>query len=310
MNEPCGKRRWRSPGWWIALAGALTLLSAPGARAETEAAFTAHYEHQAQVVTELLTEARALPAAQQTHAAAVARSVTALDSRTAALYTQYQALSAAGAQPLPPARLSQDILSALRAATSGLATEIQAGKQAPGGNAAWRTRMAGLIDSAGQSEQQIDQETGSVKASSQLPAFRTSAAAQSSVLQTAIAQLQATAISLLNAWLLLSDTSRAASQPVTIQDLAYTTNAITIPARRKGATTDTVGVQPQVTDANGRVLPDTGNYRIGGPAKFHGVTVDHLIGTVTVRPGATPGQYTVTYTQGRARQQVTLQVTP
>jgi len=73
---------------------------------------------------------------------------------------------------------------------------------------------------------------------------------------------------------------------------------------------DTVGAQPRVTDASGQVLPDTGAYRLQGPAKFKGVAVDRLIGTVTVRPNATPGAYTVTYTQGAAAEQVTLQVVP
>ncbi len=295
---------------WLALAGALWLVSAASAQAAPDATFTAHYEHEAQVVTELLTEVQALSLAQQARGDAIARSVAELQDETASLYADDQAVSATGAHPLSAAALTKEVRAALKSATAGLATEILTCKPAPGGSAALRARRAALLASARQERQKVAKALARLNSASRQPAFRTSASAQSGLLQETLPELQSSVILLLDGWLLLADTSRATSQPVAIQGLAYTQVAITIPAKGEPPEADPVGSQPEVTDQNGQLLPDTGSYRLQGPPRCHGVAVDRLIGTVTVRPGATPGTYTVTYTQGRASERVTLRVAP
>ena len=291
---------------------ALTVCALPegSALAESSAAFTAHYEHQAQVEAQLQLKVQALPDAQQARAAAVASLLAAVDASVPPLYAEEQALSAAGAEPLPAARVTQDVLTALRGARSAYAGAIRACNGAPAGSAAWRAKRAALVGAAQSADLQVAKDILAVRAGALRPLFRRSAAVQSDALQVAITDLQATAISLLDADLLLADASSATGKPAAVQGLAYSSDTITIPARGQGAVKDTVGAQPRVTDANGQVLPDTGAYRLQGPAKFRGVAVDRLIGTVTVRPNATPGAYTVTYTQGAAAEQVTLQVVP
>lgn len=311
MGKRHGQRQKNLAIYGIAvLTCALCAAPAGIALAETNAAFNAHYEHRAQVETELLARVQALTPAERAHGAALAQSVTALNARILPMYTGDQALSAVGARPLPPARVAQEVLPALRVAAASVAVEIRAFTRAASGNPALRGRVVGLIASARRAEQVIVQEISTASTAVRRPAFRKSATAQSVVLQGTIARLQTTAISLMNAWLLLADTAWVGSQPVTAQDLAYTKGTIAVPSKGQGPIADTVGVQPRVTDASGQVLPDTGTYRLRGPARFHGVFVDRLIGTVTVRPGATPGQYTVTYTQGHAMEQVILQVVP
>ncbi len=295
---------------WLALAGVLWLVSAANAQAETNATFTAHYEHEAQVVTVLWTELQALSAAQRARGGDISGSVAALQDETASLYSDDQALSATGAHPLSAATWTKGIRAALKSATAGLAAEIATCTTAQGNGAALRARLTALVASARQEKEQVTKELAKVNAESHQPAFRTSASVQSALLQETLTELQSSVIELLEGWLLLADTSRAASQPVAIQGLAYTQGTISIPAKGEPPEADTVGSQPEVTDKDGHLLPDTGGYRLQGPPRFRGVAVDRLIGTVTVRPGATPGTYTITYTQGRASEQVTLRVAP
>lgn len=280
------------------------------ALAESDQAFSAHYLHRAQVETELLTRVQALTSVQRAHGAAIGQAIAALNTNIMSLFTEEEALSVASARPLPPARIAQEILPALQAARSGVGVEIGAYGSAPHGSLAVYTRVTGLIASARRADRQLAAKIGTMRRSLLRPAFRKSVALQKGALQSTIAQMQSIAISLTNAWLLLADTAWAGSQPTTAQGLAYTTATIAVPAKGQGPTEDTVGVQPRVTDGGGKVLPDTGAYRLSGPARFRGVKVDRLIGTLTVGPGATAGRYTVTYTQGRAREQVAIQVVP
>ncbi len=280
------------------------------ARAETSAAFTAHYEHLAQVETQLEARAQALTPAQSEHGATVARAVQAMNTNITSLYTAEQALLAAGARPLPPGRMQQEILPALRQAKAAIATEIQACTNTPKRNPALKARLASLIASARGAQLQIAKDVTMATAAIKRPAFRRSPRLESDLIQRTITRLQTTAISLMNAWLLLADTAWVQSQPANITSLAYTSAAIALPAKHQPPVADPVGAQPQVKDASGQVLPNTGTYRLQGPPGAHGVTIDRVTGTVTVHPHATTGQYTVTYSQGRAKEQVILQVTP
>ena len=280
------------------------------ARAQTSAAFTAHYEHLAQVETQLEARARALTPAQNRHGATIARAVQAMNINITSLYTEEQALLAAGARPLPPGHMQQEILPALRQAKAAIATEIQACTHVPKHTPALKARLAILVASARSAQFQIAKDVAIVAAAIKRPAFRRSRRLESDLMQGTITRLQTTAISLLNARLLLADTAWVQSQPVNITSLAYTSVTITIPAKHQRRMADPVGAQPQVTDARGHVLPNTGTYHLQGPPGAHGVTIDRVTGTVTVRPHATPGQYTVIYSQGRAKEQVILQVTP
>ena len=311
MGKPPGRR----PGYLFTCAAVVlgfALYAAPAgvAEAQSPAAFTAHYEHLAQVETELLARAQALTPAQSARGAAVAPAVATLNTNITSLYTDDQALSATGARPLPLARLKSEIGPALREARAALAAEIQACTHVPSPGPALHARLAALALAARNLQQQLGGDLGRLNAAARRPAFRKSAALESDAMQGVITRLQTAAISLTDAWLALADATWAGSQPATIQGLAYTSATIAAPAKGQAPVTDTVGVQPTVTDASGQVLPDTGTYRLRGPANSRGVSVDRLIGSVTVHPGATPGQYTITYSQGRAREQVILQVTP
>ncbi len=300
---------WRSKLLAAVLGVALGAFPEGCAAAGSYAVFTAHYVHRAQVETELLARIQALPPARRQQGAAIGQAVAALNRSILALYTEDQEL-AASARPLPPQRIAGDLLPALGRARAGAAAVIEACSRAPYRSAAWHARVANIVASSRAVERKIAAEIARDVAAAGRATFRKSSLAQRDALQNAVARLQTTAISMLDAWLLLADSAWAGSQPATAQGLAYTAAEISIPAKGQGPAEDTVGVPPRVTDASGQVLPDTGTYRLLGPPGSRGVKVDGLIGTLEVRPGATPGQYTVKYTQGRAAEQVTVQIVP
>ncbi len=305
-----GRSLCHAARWLALLLGVSLMLPLGMAQAETNTAFTAQYEHRAQVETELLAQAQALPPAARQRGAALERRVEALQGRLTSLYGSYEAVSAVSAKPQPPARLARAMQQALRAARSDIAAEIADLRHAPGHTAAWRARATDLVAAARAAQQQLDGTMSALRLHVQAPGFRRSAALQLDALQPVIAQLQTTAISLIDAWLVLADTAWAQSQPVAIEGLAYATHEVAIPAKGQGPAVDPVGVQPKVTDASGQVMPDTGTYNLRGPARLHGVSIDRLTGSVTVGPHATPGTYAVTYTQDHAKERVTLRVIP
>ncbi len=304
-----GRRPWRSKLLVAALGVALGAVPGTCAAASGFAVFTAHYVHRAQVETELFARTQALTPAQRQEGLAIGRAVAALNQSILVLYAADQELSAS-ARPLPPQRIAGDLLPALREAQSGVEVVIGVYGSSPYRSRAWHLRAAGVIASARAAERQIAAEIAHNVAATGRVSFRRSSEIQSEALQIAVARLQTTAIAMLDAWLLLADAAWVGSQPAIAQGLAYTAAEIAIPARGQGPAEDSVGVPPRVTDASGQVLPDTGAYRLRGPAGFRGVTVDNLIGTLNVRAGATPGQYTVVYVQGRAIEQVTVQIVP
>jgi hypothetical protein len=297
--------------WALAVFGfGLSAVAAGSAQAQSLAAFTAHYEHLAQIETELLAKAQALPPAASQRRAAVAAAVATLNSDIASLYTANQALAAQGARPLPPQQLKAELTPALEQARAALGTEIRACNRAPGAGAVLRARLLALAQTAGGLQQRIIADARRLNMAARRPAFGRSAQLESDAMQAAIIQIQSAAVSLTSAWLALSGTGGAGGEPHSITGLAYTAASIAVPVKGQPPVTDTVGAQPKVTDGAGRSVPDTGTYRLRGPGRFHGVSVDRLIGTVTVRHGATPGLYIVTYSQGQASEQVSIQVTP
>ncbi len=303
-------RHYLIPCVVAALASVLPALPAGVAHAQADAAFTAHYEHLAEVEAQLQAQVATLAPADQARVPALARAATRLDAHVATLYALDQALAATGARPLAEGRLTRAVLPPLRAARDAVAAELKALTAASRKSPVLRPRLAPLIASARAGDQQLLAETNDASRQVREPVVRKSAAAQILLLQAAITQLQNTAIDLIDARLLLANASADSGPPAAVQGLAYTSTSITVPGKGERAATDPVGVQPRVTDASGAVLPNTGSYHLQGPPKFHGVLVDRLIGTVTVRPRATPGRYTVTYTQGRVKEQVVLQVLP
>jgi hypothetical protein len=123
-------------------------------------------------------------------------------------------------------------------------------------------------------------------------------------LQESIFNLQSSAIHYTNQWIAAEGSSSSTGNAASITGLSYTQSTITAPAAGTQAVTDVVYSWPVVKDSNGNVIQNAGTYTLNGPTGATGVSIDGHTGTVIVIPGATPGQYTSTYSQNNVTDSV------
>ncbi|GGJ00181.1 hypothetical protein GCM10010885_06780 [Alicyclobacillus cellulosilyticus] len=291
------------------------LVSAPAVwargAADQQAEFTAHYQHNQQLEAQLLQQAEAGNVNNDTIAKLKA-TIDTLNQQIAALYVAEQALANAEAT-IPAEQQTNATLQALLQQKAKLESQIKSDQQASKGNkgnhrgaqarADLQNRQA-LMAQLNQINFQIKQLQ---RQASQWQKKPLAGALQE--LQSSIFHLQAAVIHYTNLWIQLEKPQASASVPASITGLAYVASTVTVPADGSAPVTDVVAAQPTVKDAAGNVLSANGVYKLSGPSGAKGVSIDPTTGTITVLPGATPGVYTVTYTQGKVSESVTITVT-
>ncbi|GGI98267.1 hypothetical protein GCM10010885_04800 [Alicyclobacillus cellulosilyticus] len=297
---------------------------AKDASSQLQAQFAARYQQNQQLEAQLLQQAASLQSANQT-VAQLKATVDTLNQQIAALYAAEQTLANAeanipadvgGGQPLLQQRAK--LKAQAKAAQSQIAKDRREKKPVQLRLDELRYKEIAMLED--EVDLRIKEADSQRKGGWKQPldgALRE--------LQKTILDLQASAIRYTKLWIQLAKAPSATSSgsttsgssasgsasgvPASVTGLAYATSSIVIPASGAAAVTDVVAVQPTVKDAAGNTLAVSGVYSLSGPEGAQGVSIDPVTGTVTVQPGATPGTYTVTFTQGGVSESVTLTVT-
>ncbi|MCY0870080.1 MAG: hypothetical protein OWT27_05775 [Firmicutes bacterium] len=311
--------------WLFAGCAGAALLLAPlfvspavAASASSAAAFTARYEHEADIEAELLTRAQAQAALSPSSAQFDAQ-ITALNSEIAALYTSEQALQAmtAALSALP----ASEQLQALLTREAQLKTEQKTLNRQLQSLAAVRQRASAekrLQAKRRQLRREIAlvaRTLGNVKGK-----LRHTAAARSrwrthpedgalQHLQTAIDELQSASIHVTLAWIQAENPGGEALKPARITGLTYAQAVVAKPGRHQPAVTDVVTVEPIVIGILRATLVDTGTYHLAGGRSHAGVRIDPVTGTLTVTSAAHPGTDIIIYTQDGVSEEVAIQIT-